>query len=287
MKYDPLSETEMAFLSDAKVFLENESLTMRIANTVGKPMVWAQEMLPDRISKSVQKVVDKSLKGALEVALKTVEKSQNQNWDDAIHGSNKSRILHSTMTGLAGGLGGFFGEVGLVFELPITTALMMRNIANIASEFGFCKSNPATPLECLYVFTLGSKKSKSDDDLDSAYFSTRYALSTAMKQGAEFLAKNSARVVLDNINAGTAPTILNFINKVATYFEVVVTEKMLAEALPVVGSVGGAAVNIAFTEHFGRAAKYHFGMLGLEQKYGRNLVEELYRNKDLKREKAA
>jgi len=43
-----------------------------------------------------------------------------------------------------------------------------------------------------------------------------------------------------------APILLKFVTQVAARFGLVVTKKVAAQALPVVGAVGGAAVNHAF-----------------------------------------
>lgn len=99
--------------------------------------------------------------------------------------------------------------------------------------------DPSFPFECLFVFSLGSKN-PNDDHLDSGYYASRIALNATIAKGTEFLATNSAKVVLENLEKGTAPAIVAFIGRIAGYFEVVVTEKMIAEAIPVVGSAGGA-----------------------------------------------
>jgi hypothetical protein len=41
-------------------------------------------------------------------------------------------------------------------------------------------------------------------------------------------------------------------------FGLVVTQKVAAQALPVIGAVGGAAANYAFIEHFQNVARGHF-----------------------------
>ena len=49
-----------------------------------------------------------------------------------------------------------------------------------------------------------------------------------------------------------------------------------AQAVPLIGAVGGAAVNLAFTEHFQSLAKGHFTVRRLERAYGAALVREEY-----------
>jgi hypothetical protein len=56
----------------------------------------------------------------------------------------------------------------------------------------------------------------------------------------------------------------------------VVTQKVAAQALPVVGALGGAAVNYAFIEHFQDVARGHFTVRRLERLYGKDVVRAEY-----------
>jgi xanthine/CO dehydrogenase XdhC/CoxF family maturation factor len=57
---------------------------------------------------------------------------------------------------------------------------------------------------------------------------------------------------------------------------VVVTQKVAAQALPVVGALGGAAVNYAFIEHFQDVARGHFTVRRLERIYGKERIRAEY-----------
>ena len=48
------------------------------------------------------------------------------------------------------------------------------------------------------------------------------------------------------------------------------------QALPVIGALGGAAVNYAFMEHFQDVARGHFTVRRLERTYGKELVRSEY-----------
>ena len=72
------------------------------------------------------------------------------------------------------------------------------------------------------------------------------------------------------------PLLVRFIAQVASRFGVVVTQKVAAQALPVVGALGGAAVNYAFIEHFQEVARGHFTVRRLERVYGKNFVRTEY-----------
>jgi hypothetical protein len=56
----------------------------------------------------------------------------------------------------------------------------------------------------------------------------------------------------------------------------VVTQKVAAQALPVVGALGGAAVNYAFIEHFQEVARGHFTVRRLERLYGKDKIRTEY-----------
>jgi hypothetical protein len=68
----------------------------------------------------------------------------------------------------------------------------------------------------------------------------------------------------------------SLVSEIATRFSVVVTERSAASALPVLGAVGGATVNMMFMNHFQRVARGHFVVRRLERKYGVDVVRRLY-----------
>jgi EcsC protein family len=66
------------------------------------------------------------------------------------------------------------------------------------------------------------------------------------------------------------------VTQVAARFGVVVSQKLAAQALPIVGAVGGAAVNYAFMEHFQQIARGHFTVRRLERLYGKEAIRAEY-----------
>jgi len=74
----------------------------------------------------------------------------------------------------------------------------------------------------------------------------------------------------------SAPVVSGLVTEIATRFGVVVSERSAASALPVLGAVGGATVNIIFMNHFQRVARGHFAIRQLERRYGANVVRHLY-----------
>jgi EcsC protein family len=56
----------------------------------------------------------------------------------------------------------------------------------------------------------------------------------------------------------------------------VVTQKLAAQTIPLVGALGGAAVNYAFIQHFQEVARGHFTVRRLERAYGKEAVRKAY-----------
>jgi hypothetical protein len=68
----------------------------------------------------------------------------------------------------------------------------------------------------------------------------------------------------------------SFVTEIASRFGVVVSERFAAAALPVLGAIGGAAINLMFMNHFQRVAQGHFTIRRLERIYGRRAVQRHY-----------
>ena len=54
------------------------------------------------------------------------------------------------------------------------------------------------------------------------------------------------------------------------------SEKATAQAVPLIGALGGAAINVVFIQHFQDMAWSHFTMRRLERLYGQDLVRSEY-----------
>ena len=64
--------------------------------------------------------------------------------------------------------------------------------------------------------------------------------------------------------------------EIASRLGLVVTQKVAAQALPVVGALGGAVVNTAFMDHYQDVAHAHFTVRRLERTYGKLAVRSAY-----------
>jgi hypothetical protein len=245
-------------LRGAKQLLEETSLAARISNAVGTPVERVLTALPDRASRAVLDLTHKSLLDALEFAISTL----------GAHRLPSSDMRHKIAAAVSGAAGGAFGFAGLAVELPVSTVLMLRSIADIARAEGEPLQTPHARLACLQVFSLGGPK-RQDDAVDSGYFAVRAALATAVAEAAEYIAKH-------RIARAGAPPLVRLTTQIAARFGIPVSEKVVAQSLPVIGAGGGALINLLFIDHFQTLARGHFTVRRLERTYGAELVRETY-----------
>ena len=123
-------------------------------------------------------------------------------------------------------------------------------------------------LACIEVFALGGPAAENDA-LEGGYFAVRAALAQSVSESARFILRQG-------LASETAPVLVRLISQVAARFGVAVSEKLAAQAVPVIGAIGGAAVNAAFADHFQTMARGHFIVRRLERAHGAELVRFEY-----------
>lgn len=254
-----LTPREWADLRRARLLLENPGLTARLAAAVGRPIEKGIELLPKGASALIRKTAQAALFRALELAAASLGRRRPK---------KASERMHKVLVGTSGAVGGVFGLAALPVELPVSTTLMLRSIADIARSEGLDVRDLGVKLSCLEVFALGSRSS-ADDATESSYWAVRAALAKAISEAASFLAE---RGVVEH----SAPALIRLISAIASRFGVVISEQLAAKAIPLVGAAGGAIVNVLFLNHFQDMARGHFIVKRLEARYGRELVQESY-----------
>jgi hypothetical protein len=173
----------------------------------------------------------------------------------------------SFLAGVTGGVSGMFGLSALAVELPLTTTIMLRAIAEIAQHEGEDLSQIETRLACLEVFALGTKR--TDEKLDVGYYAARALISKYTNDVAALVLERGA------IDA-SAPVVSNLVSEIVSRFGLVVSDKVAAGAVPIIGAVCGATINVIFMDHFQRIAKGHFALRRLERAYGSASVRQQY-----------
>ncbi len=254
-----MTHEDLIRLRKAKRALENPGLAARITNVIGRPIEQGMELLPETWSEQVTSITKRALETALKAALVTLDKEPR---------TRSSDLWHKIAVTATGAGGGAFGLAALAVELPVSTTIILRSIADIARSETEDLSLPLTKLACLEVFALGGRTSK-DDAAESGYFIVRAALAKAVSEAAQFIAERGV------VQEG-APVMARLIALIANRFGIVVSEKVAAEAIPVVGALGGALINLAFIDYFQKMARGHFVVRRLERVYGTEVVRNAY-----------
>jgi hypothetical protein len=258
MEMEFLSE-DLEDLNHARALLESESLAARISNLLGIPIEKGFKLLPARWAESVQDATRTALRRALDVSLKTLgDKPGRRSRDRA----------HKLMVAASGAAGGALGLAALAVELPLSTTIMLRSIAEIARSEGEQIQSLESKLACLEVFALGGR-SAGDNAAETGYFAIRVALARQISDAVAYIAQRG-------LAEEGAPALVRLLGSIAGRFGTVVSEKVAAQAVPVIGAAGGALVNTLFMDHFQDMARGHFIIRRLERTYPASLVESEY-----------
>ena len=254
-----LTDEDIEDLRVARELLENPGLAARLTDAVGSPIERGLELLPANAREMIGSVTHQALDKALTLALATLEERPRAAATD---------WLHKLLVAGSGAAGGFFGLPALAVELPVSTTIMLRSIADVARSEGEHIKTAEAKLACLQVFALGGRR-PGDDAAESGYFFVRGALAKAMAEAAELVAQRG-------LSQEAAPVLMRFIVQIAERFSIPVTQKIAAQAVPVVGAAGGALINTLFIDHFQCMARGHFTVRRLERRHGAAAVRAAY-----------
>ncbi len=254
-----LTDADLAALRVAKSLLESPGLAAKISSFVGTPIEKGFALLPAKWNAVVNDAARGAIETALKVALRTMDRES---------GKTPSNWWHKLAAGASGAAGGAFGLAALAIELPVSTTIMLRSIADIARSEGENLKLADAQLECVQVLALGGN-SKSDDGTEIGYFAARAAMAKAVSEAAAHLAAQG-------ISQHGSPALVRLITQVASRFSIVVSEKAAAQAVPVVGAIGGAVINTLFIDHFQDMARGHFIVRRLERLHGAEQLKRLY-----------
>ncbi len=257
-----LPDAELQALAKAVRALEHTNVATRIAQAVGRRLGTVGRFLPPGISGVVNRAAESAIRSALGVAIGSLTKKPR----------GDSRRLHRALAAASGAAGGAFGLSSLPLELPVSTVIILRSIADIARNEGENLADPDVALACLEVFAFGARDASHDKDaqiIESGYFATRSLLAKTISDASQYM-------LAHGLGDHAAPALVRFVAQIGSRFGIVVSEKLAAQAMPVVGAAGGAVVNYAFADHFQSLAFGHFTVRRLERLYGGELVRAEY-----------
>lgn len=216
------SAEDLETLRDAKRRLEHPSLAIRIGDAIGAPVETGFKMLPRGWNVRIGKVTESALLTGVEFAIRTMgkapRKGASQAGAPAVEGADlvvaaapprrrSHDRLHKSLVVATGAVGGAVGFVALPVELPASTVLMLRSIADIARAEGHDLSLLETRLACLEVFALGSSHAGSHDAAETGYWVVRSALSRQVTEAVTHIAGHG----LDR----NAPVIVRLVTRIA------------------------------------------------------------------------
>jgi hypothetical protein len=105
--------------------------------------------------------------------------------------------------------------------------------------------------------------------LETGYFAVRSVLAKSVTEAARYL--------VDRGMVGeAAPIMVRLITDISSRFGLIVSQKVAAQSLPIIGAACGAAINYAFVDHFQTLARGHFTVRRLERLYGAGVVRAEY-----------
>jgi hypothetical protein len=258
-----LTDSALEDLRAAKCRLESPNLAMKLTALVGEPIEAVLRRLPPKASTIISRGTQRALDAALGAALTTIDsrsKSAASDW------------LHRGLVIGTGAVGGAFGLGALALELPVSTTIMLRSVADHARAQGEDLATPEARLQCLAVFAMGGP-TRSDDAGETGYLAVRAALAKLLSEAAEYVAeRTAAKAAAEH----SAPALVRFIAMVAQRFGFAATEKAAAQMIPIIGAVGGAAINAAFIDHYQNVGWGHFTVRRLEREFGSDVVRQAY-----------
>ena len=271
-----LSIEDRQALERAMRELERMSLAIRLSSLLGRQAGALGSMLPGNIANIANRAAEAAVRSGLDITLRSLAGKPLKD----------RRRMHKSIALLAGAAGGVFGIASLPIELPFSTAIMLRSIADIGRSEGHDLSDPRSALVCLEVFALGGRAGSGHAPqfpdansadlnfregavLETGYFALRAILAKSVSEAASYLAGRGAV-------RQAAPALVRLAAQIGSHFGVAVSQKLVAQSIPLLGAAGGAAINYAFADHFQTIARGHFTVLRLERRYGARIIHDEY-----------
>ena len=213
-------------------------LLMKAVNFAGGQVEDGLKLLP--------KAVRGQIEGAVKAALLRSYDVASRSRRSGVLGSDRAHRVLGTVSGALGGLGGLPTALA---ELPIATTLIFRAVQGVAAQYGEDPLSAETRIECLRVFGAGGP-GDADDGIDTGFIGARISI--------------------------TGPAIGKIIAKVAPRFGAVLSQKLMTQAIPIIGAAAGAGTNYAFVDYYIEMAHVHFGLRRVAREHGDAAVADVF-----------
>lgn len=232
---------DLEIIQIAQQYRDASGVLMKFVNFVGGKAENALEALPDGMKDTIEAATAAAMQRCYEAAT-TVSGSAfvpaTGMW------ANKA---FASLTGALGGLGGL---PSTLVELPFSVTTIFTAIQKVAAQHGFDPQDPAIKLECISVFGSGGPLN-DDDAIEFSYLASRVAVNGTVVQA--LIARYAPKLAL------------------------VLSQKLAAQMVPVLGAVSGAGLNYTFISYFEEMAQVKFKLLKLAQQHGPERVREMFK----------
>jgi EcsC protein family len=236
----------------AIVMADSRGLLLRLTAVFGRRI----DRLRTSISRTGERLGGSAWTGLVQRAADMVEDTLWSSYNYATFGLEvvpefarpkqpRANRLHRLVAAASGAASGFAGFPGVVFDIPFTTVTILRSIAEVARDSGEDLSAEDTRRACLEVLAFGGPDN-ADDETELGYWATRLGVNHL--------------------------TINVLIKSAAGRFGMVISDKIMAQAVPVAGAITGGLLNYAFTEYYQKMARVHFCLRALERRTGETLA---------------
>ncbi|MFK7832194.1 MAG: EcsC family protein [Winogradskyella sp.] len=268
-----ITPEDLEALKKAKFTMHNLGWAIRNVNKIGNTVETGTKYVPEKVLLKIQSITQTVLLNIIKANLLTIQKNKTF--------KKPSKNTYKSIVTSTGALSGFFGSTTgfgtaiFASEVTLTTKFLMRTIMDIARSEGEDIYILEGQMACLEVFAFGGG-SENDDGMETSYYSTRIGLNSALNQMSATGIKMSLDSLVKGASALGTTAVGNFISTIATRLSLLISEKFLAQAVPVVGAIGGGSLNYVFVDHFQNMATAHFTMRRLERKYGSSQIKLAY-----------
>lgn len=253
-----ISRRDSLELKRARYLLEKEGIAIRAATLLGDAAEKIVRCCPRRIQQSVEDSCVVGLEKSWEFSMTTMGSRKEP---------PKTEQQHRRYVIVSGALGGA-GIVTLFAELPVTTVIMMRAVADVARNEGEDFGCFGTKVACLQAFALGGGIVDPHTGA-TGYYASRGLLEKPLGESTRYIAKKGA------VGIG-APFAVQLLAKIGIRYQAWLSAKAAAGVIPLAGACMGAAVNVVYINYVHEKARGHFIIRRLERKYGAEVVRAQY-----------
>ena len=218
-------------------YVETSSFVIRLPSWIGDRAESFVKKIPGDMEHYISDVADLALRTSYAVAESTQPVTDSESFFNRMLRMGQGELWHKIAASVSGAVGGIGGFMTVAADLATTTTLAMRSIQQVAASYGEDITNEDTRLNCLAVFGFGGPLTE-DDEVETGLFASRLTL--------------------------TGATLSEMIKRVLPRFGIVVSEKVLAQAAPILGAAAGATINPIFVGYYQQMAHVHFRLRRLE-----------------------